>query len=57
MKAEPLVNDEIPDRVVWVSLAEDDLQALLRVARAGEAYISYMQLKQNPGWDLSLIHI
>ncbi len=26
--------DNIPDRVVWASLAEEDLQALLRVARS-----------------------
>ena len=30
--------DNITDRVVWVSLAEEDLQALLRVARAAKEY-------------------
>ena len=38
------VREELPERIVWVSLAEEDLQSLLRVARAAKGAVYHMQM-------------
>ena len=53
MKVKQMIGDAIPGRVLWVSLPEEDLRALLRVARAAKALKDIFDLpwqKDSPIW-------